>query len=265
MQTAIAYPIIKEAKEGHVMKLTRSQTVLAFITTLYGAYLALYMISNFFGVYAPAANVDLPIDDQRYWWQFFYFFTQQNNMLLIAWCLAFGLSSFFGWKRVYHFVNQRIVLVSLTVYLSIVFIIVALVQNPIFTGAWLPFKSSSEFIYHNFSSIFMWLMFFFIPGEGKVKPVSAWWILIYPFVYFIAHTFIGLFVTFPNGDMAFNYQFINPLNYAGSNYVVWVVLIVALVGIFGVFGLGLIAFKNYLDRNFYTSAPLVTAKSKKNR
>lgn len=228
------------------MNFKRKDITLAFFTTMYGLYLMLYMISNFFGVYAPSANPEP--NTGMHWWQFFYYFTQQNNMLIVLWSLAFGLSSFLKWERVYRFVSQRIVLIALTVYLSITFIIVALNLNSIFDGEWLPFSTSSEFIYHNFSTIYMWIMFFFIKGQGQVKPISAWWVLIYPFVYFLVHTVIGLTLTFRNGNPAFNYPFINPNNYASSFYIGWVLLVIALTGIFGVFGLGLIRFKNYLDR-----------------
>jgi hypothetical protein len=230
------------------MNLKRHDLNLAFFTTMYGIYLAFYMISNFFGIYAPWAEANQDPDSGMHWWQFFYYFTQQNNMLVVVWSLAFGLSSFLGWKKVYNFVSQRIVLIALTVYLTIVFIIVALNLNSIFTGEWLPFESSSEFIYHNFTSIYMWIMFFFIKGRGQVKPVSAWWILIYPFVYFLAHTVIGLTLTFRDGEPAFNYAFINPNIYASTLYIPWVLLVFVLTGIFGVFGLGLIRFKNFIDR-----------------
>ena len=88
----------------------------------------------------------------------------------------------------------------------------------------------------------MSMVFLMIPGNGVLKNKTAITVLIYPFVYFIFHTIIGLSFTFKDGEPAFNYGFVNPNNY--NNLLVFILIIVALVGIFGAIGFGLIQLKN---------------------
>jgi hypothetical protein len=88
-----------------------------------------------------------------------------------------------------------------------------------------------------------------IPGNGKLQNKDAITVLIYPFIYFIFHTIIGLNFEFKPGGTesgpAFNYGFVNPNNY--ENLFVFAGIIVLLVGIFGAIGFGLIQFKNSLS------------------
>jgi hypothetical protein len=91
----------------------------------------------------------------------------------------------------------------------------------------------------------MIMVFVLIPGSAVLKNRDALTVLIYPFVYFIIHTIIGLTVNFKSGEPAFNYGFVNPNNY--NNIFIFIGLIVALVGIFGALGFGLIQFKNRFD------------------
>jgi len=89
------------------------------------------------------------------------------------------------------------------------------------------------------------IYFFAVTGVGKLKNTDAITVLIYPFVYFIIHTIVGLNVNFKNGDPAFNYGFINPTNY--SNIMVFVGIFIALVAIFGALGFGLIKLKQRVE------------------
>jgi hypothetical protein len=136
--------------------------------------------------------------------------------------------------------------IIITVNTLIVFFIVFFVLNPVQSGEWEPLSSLSELLNHNLSTVLMVMVFVLIPGSGVLKNRDALTVLIYPFVYFILHTIIGLNVTFKTGEPAFNYGFVNPNNYA-DNIFIFVGLIVMLVGIFGALGYGLIQFKNRFD------------------
>jgi hypothetical protein len=119
------------------------------------------------------------------------------------------------------------------------------VLNPVQRGEWEPLSSLSELLNHNLSTVLMVMVFVLIPGSGVLKNRDALTVLIYPFVYFILHTIIGLTIKFKSGEPAFNYGFVNPNNY--NNVFIFIGLIVALVGIFGALGFGLIQFKNRFD------------------
>jgi hypothetical protein len=229
-----------------MMRLTKKEYNLAFASLIYGFFLTFLLVTRFMARYAPVAD---PAFDRPYPWQFFYLFTFQNNMLVALWLWLFGLSSFFGWTKIYQFVTKKIVLITLTVNIAIVFLIVLFVLNPVFQGQWDPFESSSEIITHNATPIFMFFMFFLIRGNGTLKNIHALYVLIYPFVYFIIHTIIGSTLFFRNGNPAFNYGFINPANY--PNIFVFMIVFVLLVAIFGAFGWVLIQFKKFLEENYY--------------
>jgi hypothetical protein len=125
----------------------------------------------------------------------------------------------------------------------IVFFIVFFVLNPVFEGEWQPFESLSELLTHNLSTVFMMIYFIAVPGVGVLKKTDAITVLIYPFIYFFIHTFVGLNFNFKDGNPAFNYGFINPTNYS-ENFIVFIILFVSLVAIFGALGFVLIQLKN---------------------
>jgi hypothetical protein len=234
------------------MEISRRHIQLAFFTLLYAFFLTFLLVTRYVARYAPVSEAMLLLEEnvnRPYPWQFFYLFTFQNNMLVAIWGWLFSLSIFFKWKKIYEFVTKKVVLIVLTVNLAIVFLIVLFVLNPVFAGQWDPFESSSEITTHNLTPFFVFIMFFLIPGNGKLKNIHALYALIYPFVYFIIHTIIGSTLTFRDGAPAFNYGFINPGNY--PNIFSFMIVFIVLVAIFGAFGWMLIQFKKYLEKHYY--------------
>jgi hypothetical protein len=220
------------------MKLSLKQNWLTYLILAYGLLLFVVLTEKFV--------VDFLNDSTDDWWRFWYLFTYQTNVMVALWSIAYGVGKIFQFTNLLAWLTKKIVVIILTVNTLIVFFIVFFVLNPVQSGQWEPLSSLSELLNHNLSTVLMVMVFVLIPGSGTLKNRDALTVLIYPFVYFIFHTIIGLNVTFKTGEPAFNYGFVNPNNYA-DNIFIFVGLIVMLVGIFGALGYGLIQFKNRFD------------------
>jgi hypothetical protein len=220
------------------MKLSLKQNWLTYLILAYGLLLTVVLIEKFV--------VDFLNDPTDDWWRFWYLFTYQTNVMVAAWSIAYGFGKVYQLTNLLTWLTKKIVVIILTVNTLIVFFIVFFVLNPVQNGEWEPLSSLSELLTHNLSTVLMVMVFVLIPGSGVLKNRDALTVLIYPFVYFIFHTIIGLNVNFKSGEPAFNYGFVNPNNYTG-NILIFVFLIVMLVGIFGALGYGLIQLKNRFD------------------
>jgi len=215
------------------MKTLTKQSWLTYAALAYGLLLAIVLVEKFL--------TDFLFDPTDDWWRFIYLFTYQTNIMVATWSLCYGIGHLFQLKKLLNFILKKIVIIIITVNTLIVFFIVFFVLNPVFQGEWQPFSSLSELLNHNLSTVFMVIYFFAVTGMGKLRNSDAVTVLIYPFVYFIIHTIVGLNVNFKSGEPAFNYGFINPTNYA--NLFVFAGIFIALVGIFGALGFGLIKLK----------------------
>ena len=220
------------------MKLSLKQNWLTYLILAYGLLLFVVLTEKFV--------VDFLNDPTDDWWRFWYLFTYQTNVMVALWSIAYGVGKIYNLTNLITWLTKKIVVIIITVNTLIVFFIVFFVLNPVQSGEWEPLSSLSELLNHNLSTVLMVMVFVLIPGSGVLKNRDALTVLIYPFVYFILHTIIGLNVNFKSGDPAFNYGFVNPNNYA-DNMFIFVGLIVMLVGIFGALGYGLIQFKNRFD------------------
>jgi hypothetical protein len=220
------------------MKISFKQNWLTYLILAYGLLLTVVLIEKFV--------VDFLNDPTDDWWRFWYLFTYQTNVMVALWSVAYGIGKIYNLTNLITWLTKKIVVIIITVNTLIVFFIVFFVLNPVQRGEWEPLSSLSELLNHNLSTVLMVMVFVLIPGSGVLKNRDALTVLIYPFVYFIFHTIIGLNVNFKSGDPAFNYGFVNPNNYA-DNMFIFVGLIVMLVGIFGALGYGLIQFKNRYD------------------
>lgn len=209
---------------------------LGFSALIYSITLLFVLISNFSG-------------RQTEHWRFFYAFTQQSNILVLIWLIMFGISVFVK-TPLEKFVRNKVVMTSLTVYISITYFIVALVLDPIYTGAFNPVSSSSELWLHHLTPIVMWIMFFLVKGEGLLTIKRALASLIYPLIYVVLNLVIGSSVKYLDGSSAYAYGFINPESY-GGNYLILLVVIIVLLGIFSLFTVGLTKFKIYIDQEYH--------------
>jgi hypothetical protein len=215
------------------MTITYKQHWLTHLIFFYGLLLA--------GVLTQKFIVDFLLDPTDDWWRFWYLFTYQTNIMVSVWSILYGLSAYLNLGKLMAWLTKKILVVIITVNTLIVFFIVFFVLNPVLQGRWNPVSSLSELLTHNLSTVLMVLVFILIPGQGVLKNRDAITVLVYPFVYFLIHTYVGTNFTFKDGKPAFNYGFINPANY--SNPFVFPFIFILLVGIFGALGFGLIQFK----------------------
>ena len=169
------------------MKLTLKQSWLTYVIFAYGLLLTGVLIEKFI--------VGFLLDPTDDWWRFWYLFTYQTNIMVAAWSVAYGLGKVLNWENVLNWLTKKIVVIIITVNTLIVFLIVFFVLNPVFEGEWNPFSSLSELLTHNLSTVLMSMVFLMIPGNGVLKNKTAITVLIYPFVYFIFHTIIGLSIS----------------------------------------------------------------------
>lgn len=214
----------------------KKELFLGYIALIYSITLLFVLISNFTGKYSEQ-------------WRFFYQFTQQSNILVLIWLVLFGVSVFV--KTPFEkFVRNKIVMTSLTVYISITYFIVALVLDPVYTGAFEPLSSSSELWLHHLTPIMMWIMFFLVKGEGILTIKKSLLSLIYPLLYVVLNLIVGSTIKFLDGSSAYAYGFINPESY-GGNFLILLVVILVLLGIFSLFTVGLTKFKNYIDSEYH--------------
>lgn len=182
-------------------------------------------------------------------WKFFYMFTNQSNILILIWLIMFGLTVFF--KTPFEkFVRNKNTIISLTVYISITYFIVALVLSPIYRGEFNPVSDGGELWTHNLTAFVMWFMYFLVEGEGTSTIKQSLVSLVYPICYFMMNLIIGATVTYTSGKKAYAYGFINPETY-GGNYFILLIVILILLLIFSLFTVGLNKFKNYIDDNYH--------------
>jgi hypothetical protein len=222
-------------KEGLAMTKVMKQNVLTYAALAYGILLSLVLVDQFIFAFLLDATDD--------WWRFFYLFTYQTNIMVAVWSICYGLGKLLNRPSLLKIIENKVLVIIITVNTLIVFFIVFFVLNPVFEGEWQPFESLSELLTHNLSTVFMMIYFIAVPGVGVLKKTDAITVLIYPFIYFFIHTFVGLNFNFKDGNPAFNYGFINPTNYS-ENFIVFIILFVSLVAIFGALGFVLIQLKN---------------------
>ena len=215
----------------------KRELLLGFAAIIFGMFLTFSLLSS------------LTKKDSGYW-TYFYMFTQQSNILCAIWMILFGIGCYLKeGSKLKKFTQNKLLIIALTVYISITFFIVALVLSPIYNGSFDPFSSTPEFMHHNATPIVMWFFFFLIPGVGRVNIKTSPLILIYPLCYVIMNLIVGANTTFPSGEKAYAYGFINPNSY--PNIFIYVLVLVGLIIIFGGFSIGLTAFKNYINKHYH--------------
>ena len=232
----------------------RKEMSLGFAALVYAAVLLLVMVSGYArglvgsdAVYS--ADGSILINEAVAGapaWRYFYMFTNQSNLLVLAWLVMYGIGCFVD-GRFRRWSRNNTFMVAVTVYISITFLIVAFVLEPVYDGTFDPLAG---FFTHFSTPIIMWFFFFAVRGTGEVRYRKALFILIYPFCFVILNLIIGATVTGADGKGDYAYGFINPNTY--PNIAIFVLVIVALTLIFGSFGMLLIKFKKFLGKHYYT-------------
>ena len=183
---------------------------LGYFALLYGFVLFFLLIENLFWY---IHNPDLP------GWGFIYMFTNQANLLMMVWLLLFGFSHFFVFaKRLKNFTSHHMIVAAITLYISIVFLVVLFVLFPFYKAKFADhlINDGVMLFTHLLSVIIMFVFFFFIQtGAVRRAWLSAFFLLVYPLLFLILNFAIGFSV----GQFA--YDFINPTSYP---HVAWYVV-----------------------------------------
>jgi hypothetical protein len=210
--------------------------LLAYGAFLYGTFMLFTLISSY----------NSYLTDQ---WTFFYYYSNQTNILVTAWMLLYSYSVFRNNERFYNFLTKRIILVSLTVYMAIVYLLVVFILEPLFLGLWVPFGGVFAPYLHVTTPFMVWIYFFLVPGNGSLKAKQIAYLTIYPALFLVSNLIIGATVRYEDGTAAYAYDFINPNTY--PNIFVFIVVIIGLAAFFSLFGLGILRFKKYLLKAYY--------------
>jgi hypothetical protein len=192
------------------------------------------------------------------WFNYIYTFTCQSNWMVLIYLVALITTMFFDVnKKFYNFVRSRTLLTSVTVYISITFLVVVVLLDKIYNGTW-SFVSGGATFYHGLSTIAMWLVFFFVPAADS--KYTAWSLsvwkrvgitVIYPLAYVALTAVVGGFVKITNKGVqqwAFPYDF---LNYKDGGIGVYIAYVLGLLVVFSFFSWGLYLFKQKIDKSYH--------------
>lgn len=179
----------------------RREVTLGYFACLYGLVLMFLLLDNIFW-YARHSQA----------WRVLYMFTNQANLIMMFWLFWFGITRFIRkdskFKRV---ASAPLTVASVTLYITIVFLVVALVLSPFYRAAFADHLVGILIFTHLVSTVVMFA-FFFLVREGDVK--RAWlasvYMLLYPLTFLVMNFAIG----FTTGS--FSYDFMDPSNYPNA-------------------------------------------------
>ena len=226
----------------------RWQMVAGLVAAVYAVYLFLVLASSFCAYLTDAGPTAEPA------WQFFYYFTNQSNLLVLAWLVVVAVADLGDGplaRRARRLATRGVVL-GLTLYLLVVFIIVACILNPFYTGALEPVPSGAGLFVHVGTPILM-LAFYLLhpwPGRADWRTVLAW--MGYLYLYVALANVVGATVRWRDGARAYPYDFLNPHTY--PNVGVYALCILGLsLACFGL-GCALVRVKRRFDASFRPAA-----------
>ena len=220
----------------------RGRMVFGLIAALYSFYLFL-VLANGFAQYITDTS---PNAAQN--WQFFYYFTTQSNILVLLWLVTFAIATL-GSGRLSvvanRLVNKGIVL-GLTLYMIVVFFVVACILDPFYAGAFQPVPSGGQLYEHVISPMLMLVIYLVYPLRGKTswRTVLAW--MSYLILYVCLANIVGARTYFhDDGTAAYPYNFLNPHNYA--NIALYLLTILGLTLVCFLVGMGLMRLRRQFN------------------
>jgi len=223
----------------------RYQMVFGLIAAIYSVYLFL-VLANGFAQYLTDTS---PTAAQN--WKYFYYFTTQSNILVWLWLIVFAVATL-GTGRLAAAANRLVttgVVLGLALYMIVVFVVVACILNPFYTGAFEPVPSGGQLYEHVISPMLIVAIYLFYPlrGRASARTVLAW--LSYLILYVILANVVGASTTFrDDGTRAYPYNFLNPFNY-GSVFMYLLTILGLALACFLV-GIGLVRMKRQFDASF---------------
>jgi len=209
---------------------------LGYFALLYAFVLFFLLLDNLFWY----------IRSYQAWWGFFYMFTNQSNMIMMMWLFLFGITMFtVKDSRIKRFATHPTVVAGITLYISIVFLVVALVLTPFYRAMYADHLTGVLMFTHLISAVVMFAFFFFV-RTGAVQTfkralVMALLLLVYPLSFLLLNLAIGL----PTGDFA--YDFVDPSSY--SHVALYIVTLLAFTIAFWILGVAILLVQRALKKN----------------
>ena len=217
------------------MKNDGRNKTLGYFALLYGIILFFLLFENLFWY---IHNPDYP------GWGFIYMFTNQANLIMMSWLLLFGFSHFLGRpSRLMSFSSHPLVVSAVTLYISIVFLVVLFILFPFYKAKFADHLiNDGVMLFTHFLSIAVAFTFFFFIRTGSVKRtwLSAVFLLIYPLSFLILNFIIGFTVG------KFAYDFINPTAY--SHIGLYVFAMVSLAAAFWFLGFLILLLQRHINK-----------------
>ena len=228
------------AKQATVTVDRKREIALGYFALLYGAILFFLLLDNLFWYirYSQA-------------YRFIYMFTNQANLLMMLWLFLFGITRFIKKDtRAKRFATHHITVAAVTLYMTIVFLVVVLVLFAFYRSLFADhLVGYGVWLFTHLISIIIMHVFFFLVRTGAVR--SAWLVSVYLLIYpllFLAMSFIIGFTT-----DAFPYDFLDPHFY--PHIAVYVVSLVGLATAFWAIGFLILLLQRYLWRNLGEKNP----------
>jgi hypothetical protein len=158
------------------------------------------------------------VDDGMPKWRYWYYFTEQSNTFCLTWMLLFGITTFLSEKtrrnkvlgflyKISHDIHAPFIC---AIFMLLVYIVVAGLLEPVYTGEFETFVSTSGALNHNFTPIVVVFIFFAGKWDGTIALKFFPWVMLYPILYAGTGFIIGANVDFPDGSHAYPYKFLDP-------------------------------------------------------
>ena len=214
------------------------------VAAIYAVYLFLVLANSFGGYFTDTEPTADPPG------QFFYYFTNQSNLLVLALLVVFAVANL-GTGRAAATAGKLMTqgaILGVTLYMLVVFLVVALILNPFYTGAYDTIEYGSDLWVHVVSPALMLALYLLYPWRGRAswRTVLAW--MGYLIFYVVLANVVGRLVTKPDGSRDYPYDFLNPASY--PNLGVYLLVIVGLTAACFLVGLGLLRLKKGFDAGY---------------
>jgi hypothetical protein len=222
----------------------RVRMVFGLVAAVYSVYLFLVLADSLCEYLTDTSPTAEPA------WQFVYYFTNQSNILVLVWLIAFAVANLGGGPmaaRARRLVTQPVV-VGRTLYMVVVFIVVACILNPFYTGAFEPVPTGAGLFVHVGTPILMVVLYLAYPWPGRAtwRTVLAW--MAYLWFYVVLANVVGSLAWWRDGTRAYPYNFLNPHTYPNGG--VYALAIIGLSIACFALGCGLVRLKKRFDAAF---------------
>lgn len=236
-------------------KYRKTEIKLAIAYTIFSFLLFLVLINSLF-MYIKGIKSAINYEEDGKtvksvdpWWYYFVFFTYQSNYAVLIYFILYIISIFCPkYKKLYSFTHNRFCISAITLYITITFLVVLALLDPIYNAEWDIVDAG---VCHSFCPIAMWFLYVFCPTNSKCtyswKKKELWidvgYLLIYPVLYLVL-----VLVLHATTGCRFPYGF---LDYETNGIGSFIGYFIGLLICFSLLGIGLLFLKQQIDKKIY--------------